>query len=73
MSKQVKLENSDKTAQVDDIDYDFITQWKWILEDGYAVRYEQGSDRRKKIYMHKVIANRARILLHSVAREQAMN
>lgn len=47
-----------KFATVDDVDYTFLTQWKWYFDHGYAVRNSHksdGFDKRKKILMHRVI------------------
>jgi hypothetical protein len=45
-------------ALVDDEDFDFINQWKWLVDSkGYAVRHEprQKGKIRKWIYMHRLI------------------
>lgn len=42
-----------KSAVVDDEDYDFLMQWKWRYQKGYAVR----DIRKKQLYMHRVILN----------------
>ena len=50
-----------KFAIVNDIDYAFLTQWKWHFDNGYAVRNSKKSDRfikRKRIHMHRVILSR---------------
>jgi len=38
-------------AYVDAADYEWLNQWTWHLEDGYAVRYDKG----KRILMHRQI------------------
>jgi len=38
-------------AYVDAADYEWLSQWTWHLNTGYAVRYEKG----KLIYMHREI------------------
>ena len=38
-------------ALVDAADYDWLKQWTWRLQGGYAVRYENG----RRIYMHRAI------------------
>jgi hypothetical protein len=38
-------------AYVDAADYEWLSQWAWHLQDGYAVRWDHG----KKIYMHRQI------------------
>lgn len=41
-------------AIVDDVDFKWLNQWKWLYQ-GYAVRYEYGSQKRKTIFMHRMI------------------
>lgn len=36
MAKRIKLINSTQTAIVDDEDYEWVNQFEWFLEDGYA-------------------------------------
>jgi hypothetical protein len=38
-------------AHVDAADYEWLSQWKWHMQSGYAVRYEK----KKLIYMHRQI------------------
>lgn len=51
-----------KLAVVNDIDYAFLTQWKWYFhKKGYAVRGSHKSDgfnKRTVIYMHRVVLSR---------------
>lgn len=53
--KKIKL-TKDKFAIVDDEDFEYLNQWKWLF-DRYASRqegnYEKGT--RKMIYMHRLI------------------
>ena len=47
-------------AIVDDADYDWLMQWKWCYNNGYAVRHQQisgsGKNRvQKRVYMHRAI------------------
>jgi hypothetical protein len=44
-----------KYAVVDEKDYEFLSQWKWSLSNGYAVRGEYKKGKRKTIYMHRLI------------------
>jgi hypothetical protein len=58
MAKEIPLTQG-KTAIVDDADYDWINQWKWIAHrDGkkwYADRTENGLLGPKTIKMHRLI------------------
>ena len=38
-------------ALVDAADHEWLRQWTWRLQNGYAVRYENG----RRIYMHRVL------------------
>jgi hypothetical protein len=38
-------------AYVDPVDYDWLSQWTWQTDRGYAVRY----DKRRRIFMHRQI------------------
>jgi len=42
MAKEIDLINSNQKATVDDEDYEFINQFTWRLENGYAVTYDFG-------------------------------
>lgn len=55
MTKQIPL-TQDKFALVDDVDYDFLMQWKWCFlsdkkEGGYAIRKGKTSH----ILMHRIV------------------
>ena len=56
MSKKISLTQG-KFAIVDDEDYEFLMQWKWYYNNGYAVRMSPGP-RRGLIYMHRMILER---------------
>jgi hypothetical protein len=45
--KEILLSKGDKTI-VDDCDYEYLSQWKWYLSNGYAI----SNDRKK---MHRII------------------
>lgn len=50
-----------KFAVVNDVDYAFLTQWKWCFHEGYAVRNSRKSDILSKhtvVYMHRVVLSR---------------
>lgn len=52
--KEIQIGDNKGVALVDDDMYDFLTQWKWYLDDcGYAFRMES----RKIIRMHRAIVN----------------
>ncbi|HEY1248829.1 MAG TPA: hypothetical protein VGE97_07580 [Nitrososphaera sp.] len=55
MSKEIILTNSDKRAIVDDEDYEFVNQFTWQLENGYAVTYDFG----KRIEMGSLVMQRS--------------
>ncbi len=44
-------------VQVDDSDYDYLSQWRWFMDkDGYAVRFiEDASGKTVAVLMHRVI------------------
>ncbi len=44
-------------AIVDESDYEFINQFKWLLCQTYAARYSYEKGNRKWIFMHKLIVN----------------
>lgn len=56
--KEIKLTQG-KFAQVDDEDYEYLTQFKWhaekCLKNVRASRVIKINDKRKTIYMHRVI------------------
>src|SRR5438552_12934770 len=65
MSKLIPLHNRKghviANAIVDDADFDWLSQWAWCLcncgrSSGYAVRGDYGTEKRKTVYMHRVIA-----------------
>jgi hypothetical protein len=55
MSREIILANSDHKAIVHDVDFDFVNQFIWAEEDGYAVTYDMG----ERIEMGWLILNRA--------------
>lgn len=53
-----------KEALVDDIDYRFVSQWKWSLSTkGYAHRTVSRAGRQVTVWLHRLIAERAGIRL----------
>lgn len=52
--KQIPLTQG-KFAIVDDEDYEFLSQWKWHISHGYALRSDLSSYPKKTISMHRVI------------------
>lgn len=52
--KKIKL-TQDKTALVDDDDYEYLSQWKWSLQRGYNKYYSARYFDGKYIYMHRLI------------------
>lgn len=60
-SKAIPLTQG-KYAIVDSDDYDFLMQWKWYYNSGYAIRTQyfgliNGKENRKAILMHRLILN----------------
>ena len=55
MSRKIRLQNSAQEATVDDEDYEFINQFIWIEEDGYAITYDFGH----RIEMGQLVMNHA--------------
>lgn len=56
--KKIKLTQG-KYALVDDIDFNYLNQWKWYYhKTGYAIRdvWYPSEKRREKVRMHRVIA-----------------
>lgn len=55
--KKIALSKKDKFAVVDDEDYGFLSRWKWVFNNGYAVRQYRvpGTDKRIFISMHVLI------------------
>jgi hypothetical protein len=58
--KYIKLTKGQR-AKVDDKDYDYLMQWKWLCNNGYAARgvhigyYPNKKPRCKLLYMHREI------------------
>jgi len=46
----------DKFAQVDDEDFEWLSQWKWRYDRGYAGRRTKVNGKRCTIFMHREIA-----------------
>lgn len=58
MQKEDKfiLLTKDRYAIVDDEDYDFLSQWKWHINTGYAARMSPlVNKKRSVILMHRII------------------
>lgn len=54
MSKLIPLSQS-HFAVVDDEDYEWINQWKWSYNDGYARRMYRQSGKQIVVRMHRLI------------------
>lgn len=56
--KEIQLSQG-KVTQVDDIDYEWLMQWKWYFNSGYAARDSSLANgaTRQRIYMHRIIMN----------------
>lgn len=59
MTKEIELTQGQK-AQVDDIDFEYLSQFKWYYGHGYAKRagYDKVTKRRFYIGMHRVVLER---------------
>lgn len=54
--KQIPLSQG-KFALVDDVDYDYLMQWKWCFDGSYAKRRAKSNEEGARfVYMHRVIA-----------------
>jgi len=61
--REIKL-NHGKVALVDDADFDWLNQWKWIAEQGvsgiwYARRTSYETGKKKSVRMHRQLTNNA--------------
>lgn len=56
MSKLIPLTKG-KFATVDDADYEWLNQWKWYANGGYAFRTAGGRKNKKNIAMHRLICD----------------
>lgn len=54
--KQIPLTQG-KFALVDDEDYEYLSQYHWYFEHGYARREVWKKNKRSRIYMHREIIN----------------
>ena len=54
--KQIPLTQG-KFVTVDDEDFEYLNQWKWRYDNGYAVRTSSKLFKRTTILMHRVIMN----------------
>jgi hypothetical protein len=52
--KEIKLTRG-KVALVDDEDFEYLNQWKWFFNKGYAGRHTGPRHRRKLVLMHRDI------------------
>ncbi len=58
LMRYIQLTQS-KQALVNDIDYEFLNQWKWHCTNGYVTRTtSRRSPPRKTIYMHRAVGER---------------
>lgn len=46
-----------KQAIVDDEDFEYLSQWKWLFDSNYARRSVGSKGKQKCIYMHKLLIN----------------
>jgi hypothetical protein len=44
-------------TQIDDCMYEYLSQWKWTFDNGYAIRSSVKDGKPIKIHMHRVIIN----------------
>lgn len=65
--KEIKLQNSKKKTQVDDVNYNWLNKHKWYLievemEDGTKIEYVgRFDDNDDVIFMHDEIMNRKNV------------
>lgn len=52
----IKL-TQDKTTVVDDDVYEWASKYKWYLRNGYVGRDIQKNNKRKSVYLHRLILN----------------
>ena len=54
MVKEITLTKG-KVTLVDDVDHDWLLQWKWHYENGYARSFKKVNGRPRQIKMHRMI------------------
>lgn len=57
--KEIQLTQS-KVALVDDLDYDYLSKYKWHYAGGYARRTDRSSGKPITLWMHREIMNLGR-------------
>lgn len=56
MAKEIVLTRG-KVATVDDADFEWLNQWRWLANGNYAMRFVGPRSRRRSIRMHRLIVN----------------
>ncbi|WP_124115311.1 HNH endonuclease signature motif containing protein [Paenibacillus xylanexedens] len=56
MTKEIIL-STGEVCLVDDDDYDYLNQWKWYCDLGYALKMQNDGEKRINIRMHRLITD----------------
>lgn len=62
--KYIKLFNKNINIIVDDEDYEYLKQFKWISRQGYAARHISSRPKQKYLYMHHEILKTLELIDH---------
>lgn len=62
--KQIKLSNSDKSALVDDSDFDELNRYRWHLHTSNRCQYARARVDGKNVLMHRLLLRSVRMIDH---------